>query len=78
VMATAQARLAERREWALNEKGLVQRAGLEAADRLLSAAGAEADGLVRTVGEIRALLGLYPPRDRKLDAVVRVEPVEHG
>jgi predicted nucleotidyltransferase len=77
VMAAAQARLAERGEWALNEKGLVQRAVLGAADRLLAAAGGEADELVRTVAEVRALLGLHPPRGRSLDAVVRGEPSEH-
>ncbi|MGD9893182.1 MAG: nucleotidyltransferase domain-containing protein [Dehalococcoidia bacterium] len=71
VMAAAQARLAERGEWALNEKGLIERAGLGAADRLLSAAGAEAEALGRTVAEIRALLRLFPPRGRKLDTIVR-------
>jgi hypothetical protein len=76
-MAAGQARLAERGEWALNEKGLVQRAGLGAADRLLSAAGGDAETLGGTLAVVRGLLGLFPPRDRRLDAVVRGEPVEH-
>jgi predicted nucleotidyltransferase len=77
VMAAAQARLAERGEWALNEKGLVQRAGLGAADALLSATGGDAERLGQTVAGVRGLLGLLPPRDRRLDAVVRGDPVEH-
>jgi predicted nucleotidyltransferase len=43
VLSAAHARLAERREWALNEKRLVERAGLGAARSLLSDPAAVAD-----------------------------------
>jgi predicted nucleotidyltransferase len=70
-LAAAHARLAERGEWVLNEKRLARRAGYEAADGLLAAVGHDPRALGRSVTEMRALLDLQPPRDRKLDAVVR-------
>lgn len=53
VLATAQARLAARQEWALNEKGIVARAGLAQASRLLAAIEAE-----RAAEELTAALDL--------------------
>ncbi len=45
-IAEAQARLAERGEWALNEKAIVARAGLEAAEA----------ALIEGVGDLEALV----------------------
>jgi predicted nucleotidyltransferase len=45
VLCVAHARLAERREWALNEKGLVRRAGLSDIETLLPDAAAVASAL---------------------------------
>jgi predicted nucleotidyltransferase len=56
VLSVAHARLAERREWALNEKRLVERAGLQAVQPLLADPG----DLLRTVGEVGDALGLEP------------------
>jgi predicted nucleotidyltransferase len=50
-LCTAHARLAERREWVLNEKHLIERAGLTAVEPLLAA---------RDVDGIAALLGVEP------------------
>jgi len=50
---------------------LVQRAGLREADALLSAVREDREALARTVAGVRGLLGLYPPLDRKMDAVIR-------
>jgi predicted nucleotidyltransferase len=55
VLSVAHARLAARREWVFNEKRLVERAGLEAAARLI------ASGDVAGVAE---LLGVAPLRPR--------------
>jgi predicted nucleotidyltransferase len=49
-LCTAHARLCERREWVLNEKRLLRRAGLEAVDPLL-APGGELTAAVAAVGE---------------------------
>jgi hypothetical protein len=57
VLCAAHARLAARRDWALNEKGLVARAGLQDAERPLAAAGSDP---VRAVTEVSALLGIRP------------------
>jgi predicted nucleotidyltransferase len=51
-IATAHARLAERGEWALNEKGIVERAGLGETNELLAAPGE----LPRAVDSMRSLL----------------------
>jgi hypothetical protein len=56
VLCVAHARLAQREEWALNEKGLVQRAGLDAVQVLLAA---DAD-LVDIVAAVGAALGVEP------------------
>lgn len=53
-LCTAHARLAQRREWALNEKRLLQRAGLDDLQRLLSPTptdGATLTATVQAVGE---------------------------
>ena len=49
-LTEAQARLAERRQWALNEKGLAERAGLSDAHRVFPAPGAGPDELTSSVG----------------------------
>jgi hypothetical protein len=53
----AHARLAERRQWVLNEKGIFSLAGLEAADRLLEGFPADPPILEAVVAEASSLLG---------------------
>jgi predicted nucleotidyltransferase len=60
VLCAAHARLAERREWALTEKRLVERAGLQGAQPLLAAPGSDAAGLAATAEAVSALLGVEP------------------
>jgi predicted nucleotidyltransferase len=61
VLCEAHARLAERREWALTEKRLVARAGLDAAVApLLAAPGAGAAELTATAEAVAGVLGLEP------------------
>lgn len=60
VLCVAHARLAERREWVLNEKRLVQRAELGDADGLLARAGETASALEATVVEVTDLLRVPP------------------
>jgi Nucleotidyltransferase domain len=60
VIAEGQARLAERRQWALNEKGVVQRVGLEATWGVLSGVGSTPDQLARAVERVAELLGGDP------------------
>jgi predicted nucleotidyltransferase len=60
VLCVAHARLAERREWALNEKRLVQRAGLDAAQALLARPGATSAELAATVATVSTTLGAEP------------------
>jgi predicted nucleotidyltransferase len=57
-IAAAQARLAERGEWALNEKGIVRRAGIGHADAILAAIGSSPYELGRAVFALRVALGL--------------------
>jgi hypothetical protein len=60
----AQARLAERGEWALNENGIVRRAELGArVEAILAAPGDRAFELARAVTAMRAALGI--PRDEE-------------
>ena len=54
VIATARAVLAERREWALNEKGIVPRAGLDEVTEVL--AHLDADRLAHSVARMRSAL----------------------
>lgn len=69
-MAVAQARLAERGEWALSEKGILQRASLAQAEEVLASPGQRADELARSVARMRRILQLGRPTSRQVDAVV--------
>lgn len=60
VLCAAHARLAERGEWALNEKRLVARAGLEETQALLAQSVATAEDLLRTVVAVSAAIGVEP------------------
>jgi hypothetical protein len=60
VLCAAHARLAERREWVLNEKRLVRRAGLDEVQARLGAAGTTATRLEATVVAVSAALGVAP------------------
>jgi hypothetical protein len=63
LIEAAHSRLAGRREWVLNEKGIVARAGLGTdADLLLAASGAAE--LTAAVEAIRSELGASGPRQR--------------
>ena len=57
-VAAAQARLAERGEWALSEGGIVRRAGLGRTEAILAATGDRPLDLERAVSRIRVALGL--------------------
>ena len=57
VLSFAHARLAERREWVLSEKRLVQRAGFEAAQRLLARPGSSSAELTATVSAVSSIVG---------------------
>jgi hypothetical protein len=59
-LCAAHARLCARREWARNEKRLVQRAGLDAVQPLLAHVGATAGDLTATVDAVAATLGIEP------------------
>jgi hypothetical protein len=61
-VATAQARLAERGEWALGEGGVVRRAGLGRAEAILAATGDRPVDLERAVFRMRVALGLAADR----------------
>lgn len=67
----AHARLAARGAWALNEKGIVARAGLEDAADVLSAIGPTSERLEASVARMREHLRLERPGDLQFDAVVR-------
>jgi hypothetical protein len=60
VLCAAHARLARRREWVLNEKRLVRRAGLEDAERLLGHPGRSSAELVATTAAVADALGIEP------------------
>jgi hypothetical protein len=57
-VATAQARLAERGEWALSESGIVRRAGLSRTEAILAATGDRPLDLERAVSRMRVGLRL--------------------
>jgi hypothetical protein len=57
-VATAQARLAERGEWALSEGGIVRRAGLGRTAAILAATGDRPLDLERAVSRMRVALRL--------------------
>ncbi len=73
VMAASHARLAERGKWILNEKGLVQRAGLMEAEGMLAHVGKGSEELTGVVDRIRLLLRLARPQGMKADEVVKSE-----
>ena len=56
IIMEAQARLAERRTWVLNEKGIVEKAGLSDAAAVLPGAGSTAPELQSSVDELRRIL----------------------
>ena len=60
VLSAGHARLAERHEWVLNEKRLVERAGLTEVQPLLAAPGATSAELAATVGALAGALGIPP------------------
>ncbi len=60
VLSAAHARLAERRQWALNEKRLVERAGLAEVQPLLASPGATSAELATTVAAVAGELGVPP------------------
>jgi Nucleotidyltransferase domain len=53
IVVEAQARLAERRTWVLNEKGIVEKAGLSDSGGLVQAVGSTASELLASVAELR-------------------------
>lgn len=60
VLCVAHGRLAARGEWVLNEKRLVQRAGLDDLQAALASAGATSSELVASVAAVSAGLGVEP------------------
>ncbi|HKP64513.1 MAG TPA: nucleotidyltransferase domain-containing protein [Polyangiales bacterium] len=54
----AHARMCERRQWVMNEKGLIERAGLQDVQARLTGLPRTAAGLTRWVGELSDVLGL--------------------
>ena len=60
VLCAAHARLAQRREWALNEKRLVQRAGLQATQPLLARPGSTSEHLRASVALVSEALQIDP------------------
>jgi predicted nucleotidyltransferase len=59
-LCAAHARLAARREWVLNEKNLVQRAGLSAVQPVLAGPGSTAEQLTGAVDAVSAALEVEP------------------
>lgn len=70
----AHARLAARGAWALNEKGIIERAGLDEAADVLTAVGWTRQRLEASVARMRELLKLERPSEMRFDAVVRQAP----
>jgi hypothetical protein len=60
VLSASHARLAERHEWVLNEKRLVERAGLSEVQPLLAAPGATRAELAATVAAVAGAVGVPP------------------
>ncbi|MGH8932826.1 MAG: nucleotidyltransferase domain-containing protein [Egibacteraceae bacterium] len=60
VLCVAHARLARDREWVLNEKRLIMRAGLQGVQPLLARAGSTSVELTATVARISEMLGIGP------------------
>jgi predicted nucleotidyltransferase len=68
VLAEAHARLAERGEWALNEKELADRAGLQDAHRALTSTDGSPEGLRTCWDRLNQVLVDVPRPDRQDDA----------
>jgi predicted nucleotidyltransferase len=64
VLCAAHGRLAQRCEWVLNEKRLVDRAGLQDTQPLLARPGSTSDDLLASVALIGAALQIEPLTDR--------------
>ncbi|RCV55852.1 nucleotidyltransferase domain-containing protein [Marinitenerispora sediminis] len=64
VLSAAHSRLAARREWVLNEKRLVERAGLLDTRQLLAHPGGGRAALRETVAAVSTSLGITPPTPR--------------
>ena len=60
VLCAAHGRLAQRREWVLNEKRLVQRAGLQDARPVLARPGSTSKELLASVALVSATLRIDP------------------
>ncbi|MCA9863760.1 MAG: nucleotidyltransferase domain-containing protein [Thermomicrobiales bacterium] len=75
VLASAHARLASRGAWALNEKGIIARAGLEEAGEILTAVGWTPRRLEDAIAHMRDALRLRKPEGLAFDAVVRDSPL---
>jgi hypothetical protein len=70
-ISSAHARLAARGAWALNEKGIIARAGLDEAADVLTAVGWTTSRLQASVARMREVLRLERPVDLQFDTVVR-------
>ncbi|MGO9973457.1 MAG: nucleotidyltransferase domain-containing protein [Solirubrobacteraceae bacterium] len=64
ILCAAHSRLTSRREWALNEKHLVERAGLRHTQALISAERQSIVDLAATVTQVSAAIGVDPLRPR--------------
>jgi Nucleotidyltransferase domain len=64
ILCAAHSRLAHRREWALNEKRLVERAGLRDTEVLISGVNQSVVDLPATVTRVSAAIGVNPLRAR--------------
>ena len=71
VLASAHARLASRGAWALNEKGILARAGLDEAGEILTTVGWTPKRMKDSIATMRDALRLRKPEGLEFDAVVR-------
>ncbi|GHO68284.1 hypothetical protein KSC_071760 [Ktedonobacter sp. SOSP1-52] len=67
----AHAHAAEQGIWVLNEKRLLQRAGLSQTEEILANIGKGPKELMQAVGRMRQILGLARPEGMKADEVVK-------
>jgi hypothetical protein len=72
-LATAHARLAERGEWVLNEKGLIARAGLSDVGAIMACVGPTPESMAASVARMRSVLGLARPDGLHFDVVLRAD-----
>jgi hypothetical protein len=64
ILCAAHSRRAARREWVLNEKRLVERAGLRQAEQLIGGASPEPADLATMVARVGAAIGAEPLQPR--------------